>query len=265
MRILLTNDDGLYSVGLQVLIKELSKNENLDLLVIAPSTERSGVGKSLTFHKPLRLLEVEKRDHLEIYEVTGTPADAVLFGIYSKEVKPPDLVISGVNFGLNLCYHSILTSGTVAAALEAAIHGVFGIAVSMETKKEFWFNIKNAEIYSDTLKDIARFLMDLIKKFEAEGFPQGIDLFNINFPEDYKYGREIRIAKPCRRRYENYLIKRMDPRGVPYYWIGSDEIKDYPEKSDIKAIKEGFVSITPISIQNLVADSLIMTTQEYFK
>ena len=264
-RILLTNDDGLESLGIRILTETLSKDKELFVRVIAPSSEKSAVAKSLTFHKPLRLVSIKKEKNVEIYEITGTPADAVLFGVTYKEFEKPDLVISGINLGLNLCMHSILTSGTVAAAIEASIQGIPAIAMSMETKKQYWFSTKQTEIYKEVIEEIAKFVTDLVKTIRVKSFPQGIDILNINFPENYKYGREIKVTRPCKSRFVNYPEKRLDPRGVPYFWIAGNEIDNIPENTDLKAIKHGFVSVTPIVISEIVPEEKIDYMKDFLK
>ena len=265
-KILLTNDDGLESLGIRVLIDALSKENDIFVRVIAPSSEKSAVAKSLTFHKPLRLIDIKKEENLDIYEITGTPADAVLFGITHKDFERPDLVISGVNLGLNLCMHSILTSGTVAAAIEASIQGIPAIAMSMETKKQYWFSTKRSERYKEVIEEIVKFVIELVEIIKNKGFPTGIDILNINFPEKYKYSeRKLKVTRPCRSRFVNYPEKRLDPRGVPYFWIAGNEIENIPENTDLNAIKNGFVSITPIILSGIVPNDKIVYMEQFLK
>lgn len=232
-RILVTNDDGIHAQGLQIL-EDIARELTDDVWVVAPETEQSGAGHSLTLHQPLRIREVESQR----YAVSGTPTDSALLGI--KHIitdRTPDLLLSGVNFGANLG-EDVTYSGTIAAAMEGTLLGVPSIALSQVATEEapFW----------ETTRQHAP---DLLRKLLKTRWPEGT-LINLNFPGcEAEEVKGIRCAPQGRRKIGDRLDERLDPKGRPYVWIGSDrdERQDHPG-SDIGMIRENFITVTPLNL-----------------
>ncbi|WP_202320785.1 5'/3'-nucleotidase SurE [Archaeoglobus neptunius] len=239
MKILLTNDDGLYSAGLKAAydaLKELG-----DVFVVAPAMQRSGVGRSLSIMEPIRVSEVSVNG-MRVYAVDGTPTDSVIIGMYEIIGDIPDLTVSGINLGENLSTEAATTSGTVCAALEAATHGSKAIAVSLQMPDVSKFELTSRSDFtfaSRVLRDIARVVAE-------KGLPEGTDLLNINVPANPN--GKIAVTRLARRMYNVSVERRLDPRGREYYWIHGMEIEDAGNGTDIHALRQGYVSITPLTI-----------------
>ena len=237
MRILLTNDDGINAPGLYVLEKIAAKFSD-DIWVCAPSEEQSGAGHSLTLTRPVRLREhAPKR-----FSVTGTPTDAVTMALKTILPGPPDLVLSGVNRGANLG-DDVTYSGTVSAAFEAALAGVRAIALSQVYAREgvgHDVSFDAAETWGEKV------LAPLIHSPFA---PR--TLVNINFPP--VPAGEVRGIRVVRQGFHDYargtVVEGKDPRGFSYYWFGLHGIEQTPgHESDLEAIADGFVSVTPLQL-----------------
>lgn len=225
-RILVTNDDGIHSEGLIVLARTLERLG--EVTVVAPSHEMSAASHSLTLTRPLRIDRVDRRH----YAVDGTPTDCVTLAItHILRESRPDIVLSGINRGPNLGDDTTY-SGTVAGALEASIHGVPGIAVSLVTRTDF--NFRHA----------AEFARRIAERVLSDGLPSGT-LLSINVPPGPVKG--ARITRQGRKNVRPMVLEGLDPRQRPYYWIGEDEIVWPEEKgTDYAAVVEGLVSITPL-------------------
>jgi len=238
MKILISNDDGVYAEGLRVLyeaVKDLG-----EVMVVAPLVERSTTGHSLSLDNPLRVVEVEKN----YFGVSGFPADCTLFGIGHQCLKTfgrPDLVISGINRGANLG-QDIYYSGTVAAAREAAFHNIPGIAVS--TASHFGEAMIKQEYQS-----AGNFIRKILQK-DVKKLLDPLTLININVPnitEDKIEG--VQLTKLGLRKYSEKIAERKDFRENPYYWIvGHYEGVDYAEGTDTNAIENNQISITPLNL-----------------
>lgn len=232
MTILVTNDDGVFAEGLRVLVGEVS--QVAEVLVIAPERQQSATGHAITLHKPLRLEPVDLPGTIGAYASNGTPADCVILASLS-DLPQPDMVISGINAGANLG-EEVLYSGTVSAAMEGALQGIPSLAVSVTA-------------YSEVLYDgAARFARRLVQAVES-GWPLPPDtFFNINVPNvSPEELRAPRLTRLGRRKYSNVLSKHVDPRGRPYYWFsGSPLESDCGEGTDIQAVQEDHISITPV-------------------
>lgn len=236
MHILITNDDGILAAGLHVLAAELG--EVADVTVVAPERERSAVGHAITVHKPLRVndvaLPVTAGEPLTGYAVNGTPSDCVKIGVEALMGERPDLVVSGINRGPNLGT-DIFYSGTVSAAVEAIILGLPSIAVSVDAFENV--DYRAAAVFSRTLAT----------KVLAHGLPPGT-FFNVNVPHrPLEEIKGVRITRPGVRRYRDVFEQRTDLKGKAYYWLGGDVLDpdDDPE-TDSVAVKEGFISVSPI-------------------
>lgn len=225
-RILVTNDDGIFSDGLAALAKALESVG--DVTVVAPASEQSASAHSLTLTRPLRLRKINDKQ----YSVDGTPTDCVLIGLTKiMQDNPPDIVVSGINYGANLG-DDVTYSGTVAGALEASIFKIPGIAVSLVTRSDFNFTYA------------AEFASKLAAKVVREGLPPGV-LLNVNVPPGEIRGS--RWAHQGTKTVRSLIHEGVDPRGRPYYWIGEQQTawKESGE-SDYAAIEDGLVAITPL-------------------
>jgi 5'-nucleotidase len=226
--LLVTNDDGIDAPGLSALVEAVAHLGSV--VVVAPDRERSGAGHALTLGRPLR---VHKRG-ADRFEVDGTPTDCVHLGVFNLTGgRPPRLVLSGINRGANLG-DDVTYSGTVAAALEGTLLRIPSIAFSVE---------RDAEGQAD-YRVAARFAARMAERALTLGIPPGV-LLNVNVPLGAPRG--IRITRQGTRSYRAGAIERLDPSGRPYYWIaGADMTPAQESDGDHAAIRDGFVSITPL-------------------
>ena len=224
LTILVTNDDG-YSKGLEMLLKAAKQID--EAYAVIPSTHQSAVSSSITLHKALRFNEHSE----DIYTLSGSPADCVLFSLYSNELKKPNLILSGVNFGDNSTAGGIVCSGTVGACWVAAVESVPSIAFSLYIRdREAW---KDKSNWGDE-KVIVPLLVKLIQELKPQ-CEKGA-LFSVNMPIDPSKSKIIFSSKLQEKRFDTTFEKRIDPRGEPYYWCGGGFAKpkegtDYYEVS----------------------------------
>jgi len=235
MRILLTNDDGIHAPGLKVL-EAIARTLSDDIWIVAPMEEQSGAGHSLTLSRPLRI-----RQHGEQhYSVSGTPTDAVMMAIghLMKDCRP-DLVLSGVNRGANLA-EDVTYSGTVSAAMEGAISGVRSIALSQVYAREGMGDAIPFEAAAEWGERVVRALLAQPDR--------GKTLINVNFPAIA--ASEIKGIKVARQGFHEVdrtrIVPGMDPRGYPYFWFGLDHSDSAPALSDLAAVADGYISVTPL-------------------
>lgn len=232
MKILVSNDDGIGAEGIFQLADALS--EIGDVAIVAPLTEQSAVGHSITMKVPLRVTEYNLRDKFVGYAVNGTPADCVKFGIKNLLRSRPDIVVSGINHGSNTAI-SIIYSGTVSAAREAAIMDCPAIAFSLTSHKPTLF---------DYAKKVAK---GITLKVVENGLPNGT-LLNVNIP--HLHENEIKGIKATHQgnsKWADIYEKRTDPYGNDYYWLTGEMIDfDKDLNSDQIAIKSNFVAVTPV-------------------
>lgn len=255
--ILITNDDGYESVGLKALVDALSPLAKIT--VVAPATEKSACGHSLTLTRPLRLVGIDD----DFYKVDdGTPTDCVFISLNNlfKSDKKPDLVISGINIGSNMG-EDITYSGTASAAMEAVLQGIPAIAISQVCKDSQ--HIKNHWDFALAKKVI----QDVTQKILNHEFPlQERKFLNINIPQtDIEECQGIKITKAGYRIYGNDTHRHLNPRGEEYYWIGLHPLlweKSHDSSCDFEAIKNNFVSITPIHL-DMTSYNDIHTLQEW--
>lgn len=248
-RVLVSNDDGIGAPGI-ALLEEIARDLAADVWVVAPETEQSGASHSLTTRRPLRLREIGPRR----YAVDGTPTDCVMLAVKSllKE-RTPDLVLSGINAGGNLG-EDLNYSGTVAAAMEASLLGIPAIALSQH------YHDGEAIPWATA----ARFAPEVIRRLCERPWPEHT-LVNINFPAAAP--AEVRGIAPTsqgRRAIADNLMRRLDPRGRPYYWIGPvRENGDGEPGTDLAAIAERRVSVTPIHL-DLTDRSVLVALKKVF-
>jgi 5'-nucleotidase len=228
--ILLSNDDGVRAPGLRALAEALASVG--DVLVAAPDRERSATAHAISLDHPLRVDEIEPK----VFAIDGTPVDCVYLALHHLVPRPPDLCVSGINNGFNLG-SDVFYSGTVGAALEAALRGVPSVALSLERKVPQDFS------------HAAAFARWLVKDVLGRG-GSAIDpltFLNVNLPSGPIKG--VRVTSMGRRIYRDQVSVRQDLRGRSYYWIGGPEQKgeDVPG-SDCTAVSEGMASVTPIGL-----------------
>jgi 5'-nucleotidase len=246
MRILLTNDDGIYAPGLTVL-ETIARTLSDDIWIVAPQEEQSGAGHSLTLSRPVRLRKHGDRR----FSVSGTPTDAVMMalGVVEGGLKP-DLILSGVNRGANLA-EDVTYSGTVSAAMEGTLAGYRSIALSQVYAREGMGDtvpFAIAEAWGE------RVLRPLIV---APMPPR--TLININFPAIALDA--VRGVKVVEQGFHDYgrskIVKGTDPRGYPYYWFGLGHAAHVPgHDTDLEAINDGFVTVTPLHLDLTHYDSM---------
>jgi 5'-nucleotidase len=244
MTILITNDDGVNSSGIIAAKKAAEKLG--ETLVVAPATQQSGIGHALTLFEPIRVTNTHMTDGGEAYMVSGTPTDALIIGIFQIAPQKPDLVISGINIGENLGKSELTTSGTIGAAMEAAVHGIPALSVSLQvTRGDFKFHDGHVDIdFSHAQKMTERVARMILKN----GLPEGVDFLNLNIPS-HPDSDCLRLTRLGDRMYRVHIKERLDPRGRPYYWIDGDSVEDDEVGTDVHTLKcENCATLTPISL-----------------
>ena len=268
MHILVTNDDGVASPGLFALVQELRKIGKVT--VLAPDRNWSASGHVKTLHRPLRVKETKLMDGSAALASDGAPSDCVALALLGLVPEKIDLVVSGINPNANMG-HDVTYSGTVTAAMEAAIWGVSGIAVSIDAPEYFAGEIDFSPAAHFTHKIVKALIREKIpfSEFPQIVSPDSIErtsktavsssagsnnstkiLLNVNVPYlPVERIRGIRITRLGLRLYNDLLDRREDPRGRPYYWIGGEAPTGIPEEgTDFGAIAEGAVSVTPLHL-----------------
>ncbi|RLG39864.1 MAG: 5'/3'-nucleotidase SurE [Thermoproteota archaeon] len=235
--ILLINDDGIGSIGLKTAWKHLK--EVGEVVVIAPEEHMSGAGKSISVGKKLRVKEHRDGEMLA-YSVSGTPADCILLGLFKLIRRRPDIVVSGINIGPNLGLDDFFSSGTIGAALEAAIHGIKSVSASYCT-----LSLK-PEGLTDELDRAGIILKELVDTLLRKGFPGGVDIFSINFPERFK--GPIRLTKLARSSYPD-VFNEISPKTYVWRPWRMELYQSRERTDDVSAVMEGIVSLTPISLE----------------
>ena len=238
MHILVTNDDGVYAPGLMAMVQELRKLGRVT--IVAPDHNWSASGHVKTLSRPIRAKEVVLPDGSKAIASDGAPSDCVAMvglGLLHESV---DIVVSGINPNANLG-HDVTYSGTVTAAMEAAIWNLPGIAVSMDAPE-----IHSGPLDYSTAAKVAAYVTE---KVWAHKLPDNT-LLNVNVPNcSMDEIKGYRVTRQGLRVYQDELIRREDPRGQPYYWIGGDAPTGVPEEgTDIGALENCYVSITPLTL-----------------
>jgi len=218
-KIILTNDDGIFSPGLRVLyeaVKDLG-----EIYIVAPSEPKSAVGLGITLHKPIRVHEVTLWGKARGFAINGTPSDSIHVAREVVVRDKIDLVLSGINIGDNTSMQTILSSGTLGAAAEASLMGIKSIAFSANVQSgEEFYNEK----YSSIIKKVIRIMVSHILE---NGFPKGVDVISVNFPNEIKSG--VYVVPAARLRWWEKLEERKDPRGAPYYWLYGEPTEPEPD------------------------------------
>jgi 5'-nucleotidase len=228
--ILVTNDDGVYSPGIQMLAKRLRELD--EVVIVAPDRERSAAGHSMTLHRPLLIEEIRE----SAYSVNGTPTDCVNIAVKGLLKESPRLVVSGINKGPNLG-DDVTYSGTVAGAIEGILLGIPSFAVSLAARENFRF-AEAAEVAFRTAVQVL-----------DHGMPAGT-LLNVNVPNlPLSEIQGTRITRLGKRIYHQMTVERVDPRGKKYYWIGGGEPDwEREEGTDLDAVDRGMISVTPLHL-----------------
>ena len=247
MKIIVTNDDGIYSPGILELKKAMATLGTVT--VVAPDVQKSGVGHSITFSHPLRVRDVYSNGDFVGYGIDGSPADCVKLAVREILKERSQLLVSGINIGANVGIN-VLYSGTVAAAIEGALLGIPSVAVSLEMS-ESAPDVRGA---AETAKNI----ISLIMKKEL---PRGT-LLNVNIPNISKDKiKGVKITKQFSGDFEEHYEKRTDPRGIAYYWLaGTGWPKEDVIGTDMHALKDGYISITPLRYD--LTDNTFLTEVE---
>lgn len=239
--ILLTNDDGVSSIGLWAAYDALKPIA--DVTVVAPASQQSAVGRSISIFEPLRATQV-KMNGVKAWAVAGKPTDAVIIGLYALNLKPT-MIVSGINIGENLSTESIMTSGTVGAALEGSNQGTKGIAFSLQVEDQ-GDKFDDPRDHGHSFDEAKNVVKDVVERVLEHGFDRDTDVINVNIPSKVKGGYEV--TRLAHKLFHTGVEKRLDPRGRPYFWINGPLVEDAEEGTDVHAIRKGNVSITPITL-----------------
>lgn len=241
MRVLITNDDGIHARGIAMLA-ECAREVFEEVVTVAPETEQSGVSQALSLHRPLRLHSYGDDRH----SVDGTPVDSVFVALaHVLKDRRPDLVLSGINHGPNVGY-DIYYSGTVGGAREGLIHGIPAVALSLSARPPLPFD------------EVRPVVLEVLRRVRLAGLPSDT-LLNVNVPApraDAPPGwlgipglKGLKTTNLGKRYYGNEIVYREDPRGRPYFWIGGAWPRiDHVEDTDCEAVRQGWVSVTPLGL-----------------
>jgi 5'-nucleotidase len=248
MKILLTNDDGVFSKGIEALFTALSVEH--EVTVVAPETEQSAVGHAVTWLDPLRVNSVNRNGHYFGHALNGTPADCVKIAVAELLKPPPEIVVSGINLGANVGVN-LIYSGTVSAATEAAVLGIPSIAVSIDSFKPATFS------------GATEFIPKLVAMVGKNGLPPGVCL-NVNIPDlPADKIRGVRITKQGKLKVVEKYDRRIDPRKHVYYWLTNESIQqDEDPDADSCALASGYISVTPIH-HDLTSYSMLNILKEW--
>lgn len=244
MKLLISNDDGIFSVGVRTLANTLAEDGH-EVTVVCPDRERSATGHGLTLHDPIRAEIVDKIFHPKViaWSCSGTPADCVKLALGALLDKFPDFVLSGINHGSNLGT-DVLYSGTVSAAMEGVIEGIPSIAFSLSSYTSKEFDAAGA------------FAKTLVAQLCKQPLPEAM-LLNVNVPPVKPSEiAGVVITRQGIRRYIDTFEKRLDPRGKTYYWLAGEVVQDIEQPThlhlphevptDVQAIRDKYISVTPL-------------------
>ncbi|MBI2874819.1 MAG: 5'/3'-nucleotidase SurE [Firmicutes bacterium] len=235
MRVLLTNDDGVFADGLRALAEALKAVA--EVVVVAPDRERSGTGHAITMHHPLRVQEIPSVvEDVSGWAVDGTPSDCVKLAVHALLKELPDILVSGINRGPNLGT-DVLASGTVSAAVEGMLAGIPSVAVSV------------ADYRCEDFTATADFTVDLLGRIAGRGLPPGT-ILNVNVPSlPRQHLAGVVLTRLGRREYTNIFDCRVDPRGRVYYWLAG-ELVDLENgcDTDAGAVARNLISVTPLHL-----------------
>ena len=252
MNILLTNDDGYFAPGIIRLYETLIKEH--DVLLVAPDREKSAVAHGISLNQPLRISKIDLPESGRGFTINGTPTDCIKLALFELCQSPPDLVISGINPGSNTGIN-INYSGTVAAAREAVLNNIPAIAASIELSDQRHLDFTG----------MSQFVLSLIKKVDFTQIDTRTFL-NINAPDlPLDQTKGVRITCQSDINISEAFVKRQDPKGRPYYWYGRVGKPDCEKNSDIHAMAEGYISISPIkcNVTSTREIDMLKTLEDY--
>ncbi len=234
MKILCSNDDGVFAAGLDVLVRAASQLG--EVTVVAPDREQSATSHSLTLHRPIRPVQLAERR----YQIDGTPTDCVMLAIEALMPERPDWVLSGINHGMNMG-EDVLYSGTVAAAMEGLMLGVPSIALSF-AGGEMRSEAEQLERHFESVVDLIRRLTSLVVPTNT--------LFNVNLPPVFGTAvKGVKLTRLGRRQFTNSIRPMKDPWSRQLYWIGAGSMSwTGGEDSDYRAVEDGYISVTPLHL-----------------
>lgn len=232
--ILITNDDGIQAPGIRTLIETMRSFGKI--VVVAPDTVQSGQSHSITLEEPLKITYHSKEEDCEEFGINGTPVDCVKFAFHLLNRKKPDLLVSGINHGSNAS-SNVIYSGTIAAAVEGTLLGFPSIGFSLD---EYSWNAD--------MQRLKPWIEKIVRHFFQNPLPSGICL-NINFPKKQEEAiKGIRICRQAKGEWHEEFIEQADPRGRKYYWItGVYNCLDDRPDTDVRALDENYISVTPVS------------------
>ncbi|MFS8563436.1 MAG: 5'/3'-nucleotidase SurE [Rhabdochlamydiaceae bacterium] len=235
-KILITNDDGIFSMGLKCLWQALV--EYADLFIIAPGSDQSGSGLGFTLRVPLQIDKVKWEQNTPAWKVNGTPVDCVKLGLSVILKEKPDLVVSGINHASN-AGRTVLYSGTVGGAIEGVLRNIPSIAFSFE------------DIDAPDYSQAQKYIHPIVQHVLEHPLPKGT-LLNVNFPYTSTDFKGIKLARQGRSYWIDTPHERIHPEGTPYFWLGGkwDEQEEHPE-SDVALLKEGYITVVPIHVDEL--------------
>lgn len=247
-RILLINDDGIEAPGLRHLWEALV--DVSDLSIVAPSSEKSGVGMGITIRDPIHIQEVRWEKNTPAWKVSGTPADCVRMSLSLLLDSPPDLIVSGINRGAN-SGRNILYSGTIGGVIEGVLRNVPGIAFSC------------VDFLNPDYKKPQRLIPPLVKHFLEHPLPKGT-LLNVNFPETEEI-KGMRLARHGLGFWIENVDHRTHPEGHSYYWHGGKWFEhDEDEESDVHLLRQGFATAVPLHVSELTDLKMFQDRKEHF-
>ncbi len=260
MKLLISNDDGIFAPGIRSLANTLAA-ANHDVTVVCPDRERSATGHGLTLHQPIRADIVTDVFHpsIKAWACSGTPSDCVKLALWALLDSPPDFVVSGINQGSNLGT-DILYSGTVSAAMEGTIEGIPSIAMSLTS-----FSCSKFQPAAD-------FAVSLLKQLETSPLNENSMLLNVNVPAiPASEIAGVLVTRQGIRRYVDVFEKRTDPRGKTYYWLAGELLEEVEVEpiladvpTDVEAIRNNYITITPLQYNLTYASKLKQLTNKKF-
>ena len=253
-RILLTNDDGIDAPGIKTVYESLAKHA--DLIVVAPQTNLSSVGVSVSLKTPLSIHRATWENGAVVWKVNGTPVDCVRLGLHKLVDHKPDLIVSGINQGSN-AGRTILYSGTVGAVIDGVIQGIPAVALSV------------AQFFDINYEKLKEHIWPIIEFALQNPMPAGT-LLNVNFPSTEMEYRGVSVAKQGQGYWGDNLEEREHPEGFSYFWMGGRRVHhDEDEMSDVALLENGYTTLVPIQIADLTNHALCKSLQdkiqEHFK
>lgn len=251
-KILITNDDGIHAEGLWYLWRAL--HEKADISIVAPAGQKSGVGLGLTLHKPITINPVKWEQTTPAWQVNGTPADCVRFGLRIVLTEKPDLIVSGINRGSN-AGRNVLYSGTIGGVIEGAMKGIPGIAFSSVDYKTPRYELIEPYIYP------------IVQHFFEHPLVPGT-ILNVNFPSQFDHFKGIKLARQGQSQWVEAPDQRTHPGpgGEPYYWHGGQWSQhDEHEESDVALLNQGYITAVPIHVHELTDHGFLRDRKVHFE